>query len=84
MENQKIPMLLRPSRTPKTNPKKIFLSKSLPTIFGIFRPDAPYYPFETNRVAPQVAGRKPTYLLLDIFSGDRSDNPFPWYVIPIK
>ena len=32
MENQKKPLLIRPSMAPKTNPKKIFCSKSLPTM----------------------------------------------------
>ena len=32
IENQKKPLLIRPSRTPKTNPKKNFCSKSLPTM----------------------------------------------------
>ena len=32
MENQNAPLLIRPSRTPKTNPKKNFCSKSLPTM----------------------------------------------------
>ena len=32
MENQNEPLLIRPSRTPKTNPKKNFCSKSLPTM----------------------------------------------------
>ena len=32
MENQKEPLLIRPSRTPKTIPKKNFCSKSLPTM----------------------------------------------------
>ena len=32
MENLNDPLLIRPSRTPKTNPKKNFCSKSLPTM----------------------------------------------------
>ena len=32
MENQNKPLLIRPSRTPKTNSKKNFCSKSLPTM----------------------------------------------------
>ena len=32
MENQNEPLLIRPSRTPKTNPKKNCCSKSLPTM----------------------------------------------------
>ena len=32
MENQKEPLLIRPSSTPKTNAKKNFCSKSLPTM----------------------------------------------------
>ena len=32
VENQNAPLLIRPSRTPKTNPKKNFCSKSLPTM----------------------------------------------------
>ena len=30
MENQNEPLLIRPSRTPKTNPQKNFCSRSLP------------------------------------------------------
>ena len=32
MENQKKLLVIRPSRTPKTNPNKNFCSKSLPTM----------------------------------------------------
>ena len=32
MENQKKPLLIRPFMAPKTNPKKSFCSKSLPTM----------------------------------------------------
>ena len=32
MENQNEPLLIRPSMTPKTNPKRNFCSKSLPTM----------------------------------------------------
>ena len=32
MENQKEPLLIRPSRTPKTNPQKNSCPKSFPTI----------------------------------------------------
>ena len=32
MENKNEPLLIRPSRTPKTNPQKNFCSKSSPTM----------------------------------------------------
>ena len=51
MENQNAPLVIRPSRTPKTNPKKNFCSKSLSSMGAklvVFQPftvfDFPFRP----------------------------------------